>query len=66
MLGGLAWAFASVLTGVWCNIRLPGLAALYVFGGDVSFAIILVIAMMSQTDTQAFTAEILSQLKISM
>ena len=47
-LGGIAGAIASVLTGVWCGVGLPGLVGLYILGGTISFVITLLIAARMQ------------------
>ncbi|MBU2360302.1 MAG: hypothetical protein KKB02_15470 [Alphaproteobacteria bacterium] len=53
VLGGILGAFVSVLTGLWCGIGLPGLIALHVLGGTISFVVSLAVAMAVQQNTEA-------------
>ena len=48
LLGGVTGAVAFVLAGLWWGVGLPGLLALYVLGGAVSFGITVLVAMQMQ------------------
>ena len=53
ILGGIVGAFVSVLTGLWYGIGLPGLIALHVLGGTISFVVTLAVGMAAQQNTAA-------------
>jgi hypothetical protein len=55
MLGGIAGASACVLTGLWWGVGLLGLVALYMFGGNVSFVITLLIVLTTRPDRSSDT-----------